>query len=117
MSAGIMGIAMDNERSMPKQLQFESLVPSETPEPGKDRILLFMRHGKVITAASGIAKDWLTGESIPCEICVREACGYYWTSVDTWHYDTYNFRVPTDFTVVAKEHYLDHLRRRANQKK
>ena len=95
-----------------KQLIFESMAPSNAPDPGKDKILLFMRHSPVKAASPGIAKDWLTGESIPCEICVYEACGYWWTSVDVWHYDAYNFRLPDEYVAIAREHYLDHLKRR-----
>ena len=30
----------------------------------------------------------------------------------TWHFETYNFELPDDFVIIAKEHYLDHVRER-----
>ena len=92
------------------KLEFESLVPSDIINPDKEKVLCFMRHGIIRAAAPGIAKNYLTGESIPVEICGYERCGYYWTSVDIWHFETYNFPLPAEFLRIAKDHYLDHLK-------
>ena len=94
-----------------KKLEFLSLVPSQTPHPDKDKILVFMKQSPIAAIAPGIPKDRLTGEHIPCEMIAYEAFDYCWTSMDTWHYETYNFRLPEDFIAIAKEHYLDHRKR------
>ena len=98
-----------------KELVFESMEPSETPDSDKDKILLFMKHSPVIAASPGVAKDKLTGKSLPVAVCVYEAYGYWWTSVDIWHYSAYNLRLPCEFIAIAKEHYLDHLKRKKEQ--
>lgn len=95
-----------------QRLEFLSLEPSSTPHPDKERILVFMKQSTVTAAAPGIPKDLLTGARIPCEMIAYEACGYYWTSMDTWHFENYNFPLPDDFIAVAKNHYLDHIRSR-----
>ena len=94
-----------------KKLEFLSLEPSQTPHPGKDKILVFMKHSPVKSVAPGIPKDRLTGEHIPCEMISYSAFDYYWTSMDIWHFETYNFQLPDDFAAIAEEHYLDHIRR------
>lgn len=73
-----------------------------------------MRHGVVVAAAPGIPKDWLTGEQIGCEMITYAAFDFYWTSIDAWHFATYNLQLPEDFIAVAREHHLDHIRRRAD---
>lgn len=90
-------------------LKFLSLIPSLVPHQEKDKILVFMKHGHVFSASPGVAKDWLTGEHIPCGIEAYEACGFCWTSLDIWHFETYNFPLPEDFVEAAKGHWLDHL--------
>ena len=80
-----------------KKLEFLSLEPSQTPHPGKDKILVFMKHSPVKSVAPGIPKDRLTGEHIPCEMISYSAFDYYWTSMDIWHFETYNFQLPDDF--------------------
>ena len=95
-----------------KRLFFNSTVPTEVPYPDKDKILVFMKHGANQAAVPGIPRDMLTGETIPCEMIAYEECGYIWTSADTWHFETYNFELPDDFVIIAKEHYLDHVRER-----
>ena len=92
-----------------KVLKFQSLVPADSPHPDKDKILLYMRHGTLTAAAPGIPKDWITQEHIPCEIVCYEADGFMWTSMDIWHFETYDPPLPDDFVEVAREHYLDHL--------
>ena len=95
-----------------KKLEFVSLEPSTVPHPDKDKILVFMKHGFMAAVAPGIPTDILTGEHIPCEIIAYEACGYTWTSMDAWHFETYNFQLPDDFIEIAQDHYLDHIRTR-----
>lgn len=91
------------------KLEFLSLTPSLVPHQDKDKILVFMKHGHVMSVSPGVSKDWLTGEHIPCELEAYEACGFCWTSLDTWHFETYNFPLPDDFAKTAKDHWLDHL--------
>jgi len=93
-----------------KKLEFLSMKPSAIPHSDKDIILVFMKHGNAGAASPGIPKDYLTGDPIPCEMLVYEAEGYSWTSMDVWHFETYNFQRPEDYVEAAKEHYLDHLR-------
>ncbi len=92
-----------------KKLEFLSLSPSSIPHQDKDKILVFMKHGHIFSASPGVAKNWLTGEHIPCELEAYEACGFCWTSLDIWHFETYNLSLPADFIETAKEHWLDHL--------
>ena len=100
-----------------KKLEFLSLEPSSTPHPDKDKILVFMRQSPKTAVAPGIPKDWLTGEHIPCGMIAYEACDYYWTSMDAWHFETYNFQLPDDFVEIALTHYLDHMRSRLRKRK
>ena len=88
------------------------MTPSLVSHQDKDKILVFMKHGHVKSVSPGIAKDWLTGERIPCELVAYEACGFLWTSLDIWHFETYNFPLPDDFVETAKGHWLDHLNNR-----
>ncbi len=92
-----------------KILEFVSLEPSSTPHPDKAKILVFMKHSPVKAVAPGIPKDRLTADRIPCEMICYEALGYIWTSMDTWHFEKYNFKLPDDFIEIAIEHYLDRL--------
>ena len=93
-------------------LKFLSLIPSSVPHQEKDKILVFMKHGHVFSVSPGVAKDWLTGEHIPYGLEAYEACGFCWTSLDIWHFETYNFPLPDDFIETAKRHWLDHLHSR-----
>ena len=100
-----------------KKLEFMSLEPSSISHPDKEKILVFMKQSPITAVAPGIPKDRLTGESIPCGMIAHEAFDYYWTSMDTWHFETYNFSLPDDFVAIAKDHYLDHIRNRLIQRK
>lgn len=100
-----------------RKLEFLSLEPSKIPHPEKDKILVFMKQSPMISAAPGIPKDRLTGEHIPCEMIIYSACDYYWTSMDIWHFETYNFHLPDDYVAIAEEHYLDHARIRLEKRK
>lgn len=102
---------------MKKILEFVSEVPSQIPHPDKDKILLFMKHGRVGAVAAGFARDMLTGELIPGGWCMLEACGYIWSSKDVWHFEQYNFTLPEDFILLAREHCLDHLYERLAERK
>ena len=100
-----------------KKLEFLSLVPSQTPHPDKDKILVFMKQSPVAAIAPGIPTDRLTGEHIPCGLIAYEAFDYCWTSMDAWNFENYNFPLPDDFIEIASKHYLDHIRNRLMERK
>lgn len=99
---------MQGEESAVKILKFESLEPSDEPHPDKDKIILFMRHGRMTAVAPGIPTDWITGKPIPCDMISYRGFGWYWTTMDIWHFETYNLELPRDFIEIAREHCLDH---------
>lgn len=65
--------------------------------PGKEKILKYMKSGKVIAAAPGRLKDVFTNEPIKGEMLVYSDGVYYWGSEAIYYFDKYNMKLPDGF--------------------
>lgn len=70
---------------------------SDTESPNKDKILRYLRNGKVIAAAAGVARDIFTGERIDGEFLLFSDDKYEWSTEIVHYYDKYNLALPQDF--------------------
>ncbi len=73
----------------------KDLIGAENKE--KQRIVSYLRNGKVISAAPGIMKDILTGERTGREMLVYSDGQYAWKSDLIYYVEKYDMRLPSEF--------------------
>ena len=70
----------------------------DTRYTGQDRVVSYLRHGKMIMAAAGASKpDVFTGEPITAENGILSDDTYAWGSELAYYVDKYNVRLPREF--------------------
>lgn len=65
--------------------------------PNKNRILQYLRSGKVIAAAPGRMWDVFSDKPIPGEMLAYSDGTYYWGSEAIYYFDKYNMKLPDEF--------------------
>ncbi len=81
------------------------LIQQESP-PFKEEVLRHLKKGKTLSVAAGYAKDVITGESIPGELCFYTDGVFYWRSDVIYYFEKYNIQLESDF--------LDHIIQKQN---
>lgn len=76
---------------------------TETPYPGKEAVLAYLRKGSVFCASPGSDIDSTSGETIPGEKLVFESDRYYWGSDLVYYVETYNLRLPQEIEAYILE--------------
>ena len=70
----------------------------DTDYPNKEKILQFLKNGKVEDLAKvSRSRDYFTKKFIPEESLLLSHGDFYWPSELIWYVDKYNLRLPEDF--------------------
>ena len=70
---------------------------SDFAVPEKNKLLLYLKHGRIAAASSIKLKDVLTGEYIPGETLYYTDGEYAWRSDLCYYFEKYNFILPPEF--------------------
>lgn len=81
---------------LPYQIEKGDLT-GNAPNPNKEKILWYMKRAPVRCVIAGIAKDVITGKSIPSEWKVHTDGEYAWHSYLWYYVEKYNYELPADF--------------------
>lgn len=65
--------------------------------PRKNRVLEYLRKGKIIAVAPGRIRDIFTDEAVPGEILAYSDGKYYWNSETIYYFEKYNMKLPDEF--------------------
>lgn len=74
----------------------KSLISKE-PIENKAKILEYLKKGKVTAAATGTAKDIITGKTIDEPFCMFTDGVYAWRSDTIYYVDKYNLKLEDEF--------------------
>ena len=69
----------------------------------KDRLLSYMRNGRIFCASPSIKKDCMTGKDLPVFDYYQTDGKYVWSTEALYYLEKYNFDISTDF----KNHVLN----------
>ena len=67
------------------------------PYINQDKIINFLRDGKIEIAQMSRDRDIFTGERIPYEVLVMSDGDYFWPNTLAWYVEKYNLRMPEEF--------------------
>lgn len=70
---------------------------TESDIPCKNRVLEYLRKGKIIAVAPGRIRDVFTDEAVPGEILAYSDGKYYWNSETIYYFKKYNLKLPDEF--------------------
>ena len=79
----------------------------KTPYSNQDKILHFLRNGKIELARLSRVRDIFTGERIPYEALVMSDGDYFWSNTLAWYVEKYNLRMPEEFEAYILSKYKD----------
>lgn len=65
--------------------------------PGKEKILEYLRSGKVDMVSTDMARDVFTGEVIKIEKLGMNDGKYMWWNTISYYVEKYNLRLPEEF--------------------
>lgn len=69
----------------------------KAPYPNQDKIIHFLKNGKIELARMSRIKDIFTGKRIPDEVLVMSDGDYFWSNSLAWYVEKYNLRMPEEF--------------------
>jgi len=69
----------------------------EGPYPNQDKIIHFLKNGKIEFAQMSRDRDIFTGNRIPYEVLVMSDGDYFWANTLAWYVENYNLRMPEEF--------------------
>lgn len=67
------------------------------PYPDQDKIIQFLKNGKIEFAQMSRSRDIFTGERIPYEVLGMSDGDYFWSNTLAWYVEKYNLRMPEEF--------------------
>lgn len=70
---------------------------SETPYPGKAKVISYLLNGQEKMISMDIPKDVFTGENIPMDPVGMDDGEYSWFTTLAYYVDKYNLRLPSEF--------------------
>ena len=76
---------------------------SPLPEEEKAIILQYLKRGKIIAIAAGIAKDMLTGEIIDGNLAYMTDGVFEWRSDIIYYFEKYDIELSRDFISYVLE--------------
>lgn len=92
---------------LPDKIEKHDLI-SNRPNAHKEKILWYMKNAPVSWAVGGIAKDIMTGKSIPYGWKVHSDGEYMWHSYLWYYVEKYNYELPPDFVEkILKSNYAE----------
>ena len=65
--------------------------------PNQDKIVHFLKNGKIEFAQMSRSRDIFTGERIPMEVLGMSDGDYFWPNILAWYVEKYNLRMPEEF--------------------
>ena len=77
--------------------QYLKSVVSYKPYSNEDIILQYLKSGKVVAVAAGMARDILTGQRIKGELVAMSDGVYSWRSDIIYYVERYNMKLYDDF--------------------
>ena len=80
----------DNDPSIHDYLEKE-------PYPNQNKIIRFLKNGKIEFARLSRVRDIFTGQRIPHEVLVMSDGDYFWSNTLAWYVEKYNLRMPEEF--------------------
>ena len=72
-------------------------VISEKEYLNKDKILQYLKNGKIVAVAAGFARDIFTGQRIKGELVAMSDGVYSWRSDIIYYVERYNMRLSDEF--------------------
>ena len=73
----------------------------EKPYAGKNRVVRYLRKGRVIVPAAGVGRDVMTGKVVMPVKELRTDGEYCWNSMLEYYVMVYNMRLPAEFEQKA----------------
>ena len=70
---------------------------SDAPSPYKDKIIQYLRHGKVELVSAGFTFDYFTGERLDDKDEIMTDGEYVWNTALIYYVDRYNAQLPEEF--------------------
>ena len=67
------------------------------PYPNQDKIIHFLKNGKIEFAQLSRDRDIFTGLRIPYEVLIMSDGDYIWPNILAWYVEKYNLRMPEEF--------------------
>ena len=77
------------ERSMRDDFQ-------DKPSPLKEKIIAYLNHGKIVSAAPGRAADVFFGKSINQTLCILTDGEFSWSNTLGYYVEEYNLQIPKE---------------------